>query len=193
MNHYKTTYSPGWAKFCRRMLKLMGWTAVGDSMPEPKAIVLGVPHTSAWDFVISYFYYSGYGKVAHTMIKKEFFVWPLGPILKAAGCIPVDRTNASTMVRSMISIMKEEDDFHVAIAPEGTRKAVKRWKSGFHLLAKETGAVVYAGYFDWGTKRISCGEKFELTDDAKADLERLQAYYESLHLQGKHKDQYLTH
>lgn len=193
MNHYKTTYSPGWAKFCRRMLKLMGWTAVGDSMPEPKAIVLGVPHTSAWDFVISYFYYSGYGKVAHTMIKKEFFVWPLGPILKAAGCIPVDRTNASTMVRSMISIMKEEDDFHVAIAPEGTRKAVKRWKSGFHLLAKETGAAVYAGYFDWGTKRISCGEKFELTDDAKADLERLQAYYESLHLQGKHKDQYLTH
>ena len=56
MNHYKTTYSPGWAKFCRRMLKLMGWTAVGDSMPEPKAIVLGVPHTSVWDFVVSYFY-----------------------------------------------------------------------------------------------------------------------------------------
>ena len=62
MSRYKTTYSKGWAKFCRRMLKLMGWTAVGDSMPEPKAIVLGVPHTSVWDFVISYFYYSGYGK-----------------------------------------------------------------------------------------------------------------------------------
>ena len=97
------------------------------------------------------------------------------------------------MVRSMISIMKEEDNFHVAIAPEGTRKAVKRWKSGFHLLAKETGAAVYAGYFDWGTKRISCGEKFELTDDARADLERLQAYYETLGLRGKHKDQYVTH
>ena len=193
MSKYKSTYSKGWAKFCRRMLKLMGWTAVGDSMPEPKAIVLGVPHTTVWDFVVSYFYYSGYGKVAHTMIKKEFFFWPLGPILRAAGCIPVDRTNASTMVKSMISIMNEEEVFHVAIAPEGTRKPVRRWKTGFHFLARATGAAVYMGYFDWGSKRISCGERFEITDDAKADLEKIQAHYESLGLKGKHNENYLTH
>lgn len=193
MNRYKTTYSEGWARFCRRMLRLMGWRYEGEAMPEPKAIVLGVPHTSVWDFVVSYFYYSGYGKVAHTMVKKEFFFWPLGPILRATGCIPVDRKSATTMVRSVISIMNEEDVFHLAIAPEGTREPVSRWKTGFHLIAKETGAAVYMGYFDWGRKVISCGEKFEISDDARADLEKIQAHYEAMGLKGKHNEKYLTH
>ena len=193
MGKYKTKYSKCWTRFCGRMLKLMGWKAIGGPMAEPKAIVLGVPHTSIWDFIVSYLFYSSFGIVAHTMIKKELFFWPLGPILRAAGCVPVDRQNASTMVKSMISIMNEEEVFHVAIAPEGTRKPVRRWKTGFHLIARETGAAVYMGYFDWGTKRISCGEKVELTDDPKADLERIQAHYESLGLKGKHNENYLTH
>ena len=52
---------------------------------------------------------------------------------------------------------------------------------------------VYMGYFDWGTKRISRGQKVELTDDARADMERIQAMYEEMHLVGKHPDMYITH
>lgn len=51
----------------------MGWKPVNGKMPHKKAIIIGVPHTSIWDFVISYFYYTSVGGVAHTMIKKEFF------------------------------------------------------------------------------------------------------------------------
>ena len=54
-------------------------------------------------------------------------------------------------------------------------------------------ADVYMGYFDWGTKRISRGHKIELTDDAKADMERIQAMYEEMHLVGKHPEMYITH
>ena len=162
-------------------------------MEEKKAIVLGVPHTSVWDFLISYLFYTQFGKVAHVMIKKEFFFWPLGNLLRACGCIPVDRSSAAAMVKSLINEMEQDEVFHLAIAPEGTRKPVKRWKSGFHLIAKETGATVYAGFFDWGRKRVGCGERIELTDDARADLQRVQAYYESLGLVGKHKDCYVTH
>ena len=74
-----------------------------------------------------------------------------------------------------------------------TKKPIKKWKTGFHTIAKHTGATVYLGYFDWGTKRIGRGEKFELSDDTKADMEKIQAIYEQMHLVGKHNENYLTH
>ena len=188
----KSTVSPRWARFCGKMLRRMGWESVGGPMKEKKAIVLGVPHTSVWDFLVSYLFYTQFGKVAHIMIKKEFFFWPLGPILRACGAVPVDRESAASMVRSLIHEMDQADEFHLAIAPEGTRKAVKRWKTGFHLIARETGATVYVGYYDWGRKRISVGEPFELTDDPKADMQRIYDIYRPMGIQGKHKDGFIV-
>jgi 1-acyl-sn-glycerol-3-phosphate acyltransferase len=89
--------------------------------------------------------------------------------------------------------MKSKKVVHLALAPEGTRQPVKRWKTGFHTIAREVGCPVYMGYFDWGTKRVSRGQKVELTDDAKADMARIQALYEEMHLVGKHPDMYITH
>ena len=192
MSKIKSTVSPGWAKFCGWLLRRMGWESVGGPMKEKKAIVLGVPHTSVWDFLVSYLFYTQFGKVAHIMIKKEFFFWPLGPILRACGAVPVDRESPATMVRSLIHQMDNADEFHLAIAPEGTRKAVKRWKTGFHLIARETGATVYVGYYDWGRKRISVGEPIELTDDAKADMQRIYDIYRPMGIQGKHKDGFVV-
>ena len=154
--------------------------------------MLGVPHTSMADFLIAYLFYTSFGEVGHVMIKKSLFFWPLGSILRSMGCIPVDRSNATGLVKSLIEEMEQDDFFKLAIAPEGTRKPVKRWKSGAIMIAKETGVPLYAGYFDWGTKRVSCGEKFPLTGDVKADLVRLQEYYEGLHLTGKHPEKYVT-
>ena len=192
MSKIKSTVRPGWAKFCGWLLRRMGWESVGGPMKEKKAIVLGVPHTSVWDFLVSHLFYTQFGKVAHIMIKKEFFFWPLGPILRACGSVPVDRESAASMVRSLIHEMDQADEFHLAIAPEGTRKAVKRWKTGFHLIARETGATVYVGYYDWGRKRISVGEPFELTDDPKADMQRIYDIYRPMGIQGKHKDGFIV-
>ena len=192
MSKIKRTVRPGWAKFCGWLLRRMGWESIGGPMKEKKAIVLGVPHTSVWDFLVSYLFYTQFGKVAHIMIKKEFFFWPLGPILRACGAVPVDRDSAASMVRSLIHEMDQAEEFHLAIAPEGTRKAVKRWKTGFHLIARETGATVYVGYYDWGRKRISVGEPIELTDDPKADMQRIYDIYRPMGIQGLHKDGFIV-
>ena len=188
----KTQYSKAWASFCGFLLRLMGWTRDGGPVPEKKAIVLGVPHTSFWDFVVAYLFYSSNRTVGHTMIKKELFFWPLGWILRACGCIPVDRTNAGALVKSIIEEMEDSEVFHLAIAPEGTRKPVKHWKAGAFVIAKETGVPVYAGYFDWGTRHVGVGQKLELTGDPKVDLENAQRYYEGLNLTGKHREKYIT-
>ncbi len=188
----KTTVSPRWAKFCGWLLRKMGWESVGGPMKESKAIVLGVPHTTVWDFLVSYLFYTQFGKVAHIMIKEEFFFWPLGPILRACGAVPVERKSAASLVRSLIHVMEDVPEFHLALAPEGTRAATRNWKSGYHLIARETGATVYLGYYDWGRKRISVGEPFELTDNPKADMQRIYDHYRPLGIQGFHKEKFIV-
>ncbi len=188
----KTKVGPRWARFGGWLLRNMGWESVGGPMKEAKAIVLGVPHTTVWDFLVSYLFYTQYGKVAHIMIKESFFFWPLGPILRACGAVPVNQKTASTTVKSLISLMEDVPEFHLAIAPEGTRSLTKRWKSGYHLIAKETGATVYLGYYDWGRKRISVGEPMVLTDDPKADMQRIYDHYRPMGIQGFHKDKFIV-
>lgn len=176
------------------IMKMFGWKADSGPAPEEKCVILGVPHTSIADFLVSYFYYKSLGHTAHVMIKKEFFFWPLDPILRKLGCIPVDRSNGAAVVRSVISeIERTKGEFHLCIAPEGTRKPVHKWKMGYHAIAKAIGCPVYLGYFNWGNKHISIGERFELTDDARADTDLIQKKYEELHLTARHPEGYCTH
>jgi 1-acyl-sn-glycerol-3-phosphate acyltransferase len=182
------------AKLAHFILKSLGWKAMEPPVPEPKCIILGVPHTSVWDFVISYLYYSSVGGKAYVMIKKGFFKWPLGPILRRCGAIPVERTvhAGASLVRQIITAFEKHDQLHLAIAPEGTRKPVTKWKAGFHAIAKGAGVPVYLGYFDWKTKTVGRGVKFEITDDAQSDLKRIRQWYKDKGVVGLHPDNFAT-
>ncbi len=170
----------------------MGWKAANGIMPHKKAIIIGVPHTSVWDFVISYLFYTSIGGVAHTMIKKELFFWPIGYFLKKAGGIPIDRSRGATVVKQIINEMNSRETLHLALTPEGTRKLNKHWKAGFHTIAKATGATVYLGVFDFGRKEIGWIETMELTDDSKADIKRMKAFYRERGVIGKHPELFTT-
>lgn len=173
---------------CKFLLKLLGWKAVAGVMPHKKAIIIGVPHTSAWDFIISYLYYTSVGGVANIVIKKEFFFWPVGYFLRKAGAIPIDRSKGASVVKQIVAEMNSRDIMHLAITPEGTRERTTRWKAGFHTIAKSTGAVIYLGFFDFGRKEIGWRDTFELTDDPQEDIRRMKAYYRDLGLAGKHPE-----
>jgi 1-acyl-sn-glycerol-3-phosphate acyltransferase len=177
------------AKF---LLKIMGWKTLTPPVPEPKCIILGVPHTSVWDFVISFLYYKSFGSTAYIMIKKEFFRGPLGPILKSMGGIPVDRKHPSTITRQVIDAFNNTEHLHLAIAPEGTRDRVEKWKTGFYTIAKAANVPVYLGFFDWGKKEVSRGIKFELSDDVNEDLKKIRQYYKDLGVKGKHPENFTT-
>ena len=175
---------------CRLLMKLMGWKAVHGVMPHKKAIILGVPHTSAWDFVISYLYYTSVGGTVHILIKEEFFFWPVGFFLRKSGAIPIDRSKGATVVKRAIELMNQQDEFHLAITPEGTRAKTTRWKAGFHAIAKATGATVYLGFFDWGKKEIGWTDTLGLTDDPQDDIRRMKAYYRAKGITGRKRGQF---
>ena len=176
------------------LTRVLGWKRDPIS-PEfgDKTIVLGVPHTSIWDFAIGYFYYRSYGKKMKVMIKKESFFWPVSWILRSMGGFPVDRGNSAALIKSLIDKANASDEFHLCICPEGTRKPVKRWKTGYHLIAKECGIPVFIGYFDWGEKRVGITGPVELTGNARSDTDRIQAICEDMHLTGKYPEMFVTH
>lgn len=170
---------------CRFLLRIAGWKAMEPPVPEPKCIILGVPHTSAWDFVVSYLYYHSFGASANIMIKGDFFKGPMGPILKRMGGIPLDKNKGATLTRQIIEEFNSRESLHLAIAPEGTRDATEKWKTGFHTIAKAANVPVYLGYFDWGKKEVGRGVKFEITDDAQGDLKKIRQWYKDKGVQGK--------
>lgn len=176
---------PSTARFV--LTRIYGFTPLEDGAPpETKLILLGVPHTSIHDFVVAWLYYHALGGKPRVMIKKEFFFWPLGVLLRRLGAIPVDRKNPVGATKQIIDLVENSEEFALCIAPEGTRKPVKRWKTGFHTFARATGIPVYLGYFDWGRKEISYGPRFECSDDAMEDLRRIQRFYKEKGVQGKH-------
>ena len=187
------------AKLARFILtRLMRWT-IDDRMeaPEKTAIFLGVPHTSIWDFPIGYFYAASNGRKLHVMIKKEAFKPPFGWFIRAVGGFPVDRTDATSTMHGLISDMRAQADkdgyFWLCVCPEGTRKAIKHWKTGYHVIAREVGCPVYLCYYDWKTKHVGMGPRFEVGDDARADTRKIQEIYEGMDLHAKHPEGFVTH
>jgi 1-acyl-sn-glycerol-3-phosphate acyltransferase len=179
-------------KISKFILKMMGWKVMEPPVPEPKCIILGVPHTSAWDFVVSYLYYQSEGHTANIMIKESFFRWPFGKIVRSMGGIPVHQGKGATLARQMIEEFEKREVMHLAIAPEGTRARNEKWKTGFHTIARAANVPVYLGYFDWGRKEVGRGEKFELTDDVQGDLKRIRQWYVDKGVRGKFNENFAT-
>jgi 1-acyl-sn-glycerol-3-phosphate acyltransferase len=178
---------------CKYTLKLMGWKVMSPEVPVKKAIIIGVPHTSMWDFVISWLFYSSVGGTAKILVKKEAFFWPLKGLMRSVGAFPVDRTKgAISVMKQTIAAFNSSEKFHLAIAPEGTRKRTKEWKAGFHAIARVTGAEVYLGYFDWEKKEVGWFEPFPITKDAQADIQRMKAYYRAKGVKGKYPELFST-
>lgn len=171
---------------------MLGWKAVGGVAAEQKCIIIGIPHTSAWDFVISWLFYTSIGGHASTLVKKEFFFWPIGWLLKKMGGVPIDRSKGVNVVRQTIQLFNEREYLHLALTPEGTRKRTKNWKAGFHTIATMANVPVYLGSFDWGRKEITIGHKFELTDDPKEDIKRMKDFYREKGVVGKHPEKFTT-
>ena len=173
--------------------KILGWSSTEPMVPEDKAVILAAPHTSIYDFVVGYFYYRSLGGRLRIMIKKEAFFWPLGPILRRLGAFPMDRKNPQRMMMSIIHEMEKPDTkCHLTICPEGTRKAVHKWKTGYHTIARACNLPVYLAHLDYKTRVIGTGPRVELTDDARADTNRIQQMYEDMHLTALHPEGYVT-
>jgi 1-acyl-sn-glycerol-3-phosphate acyltransferase len=159
------------------ILKIAGWHTV-TTLPEPhKSVVCVAPHTSNWDYIMGQLFYWSEGRQSAFMIKKSWFVFPFGLIFRKLGGVPVDKTGKQTVTKTVVDMFRNRDKFHIAITPEGTRKRVKRWKSGFYQIAKEANVPIQLAYIDYKKKEIAIKEIIFPSEDEKADFQRIYDYF----------------
>lgn len=185
------------AKLAEKILKRCGWTILRDCLPDEKSVViLMAPHTSFEDFLWGYLYYAACGRKLSVVIKKELFFWPLGPVLRSLGCVPVDRKSPARMIISTIEAltkpMKDTDSdyFHLAMCPEGTREVSFPWKTGYHTLVSRSGVPLYLSTVDYKRKQVGIFQRFDLSGDVKKDTADIMAIYASHDFGAKYPEKY---
>jgi len=160
------------------LLKITGWKMVG-SKPEgiDKYIISVAPHTSAWDFVWGKLYTINKGMHSKIMIKKEFFFFPMGFILRGLGAIPVDRKKAGGVAEQIAQAINQADKFCFIITPEGTRHKTTRWKKGFYQIALRANVPVYLAYIDYKRKELGCIVPMKITGNMAEDMKYMMEFY----------------
>lgn len=157
-------------------LKLLGWKLVGKMPDVPKFVIIGVPHTSNWDAIVATLAMLASGFRYTFLIKKEWFFWPLGPIFKALGGFPVDRSKGSDVVEQLTDYMARTEKVCIGIPPEGTRSKVAKYKTGYLRLAYAANVPVFICAFDGPGKRVVLDRLMPLTGNVKKDNAAIRQY-----------------
>ena len=166
-----------WKRIAKWLLKVGGWTAVGEIPDEPKAVFIAAPHTSNWDGFWALTYKVALGLDIHFFAKKSLFWFPLGALLRGLGGVPLDRSKATSAVQQAVEMFEREDRFYFGLAPEGTRSLRDAWKSGFYRIASAANVSVYLGFLDYATKRVGIGGRLDPSGDIDADLAKCAEFY----------------
>jgi len=161
----------------RLVLAAARFRITGELPRIPKFVVCVAPHTSNWDFVIGYAAKLVVGLRASWLGKKGLFRGPLGPLFRALGGIPVDRTTARGAVGQAARQFVESPALVLGVAPEGTRRRVDRWRTGFYHIAADAGVPILPVALDWGRRTVRIGEPFPPTGDEERDLVALQRMF----------------
>jgi 1-acyl-sn-glycerol-3-phosphate acyltransferase len=162
--------------------KLLGWKVTGFSDFESvkKAVIIAVPHTSWHDFYIGVLLRSVIGLKANFVGKKELFAFPFGWIFRALGGAPVVRKTNENQVEAIARLFDEHDVFRMAMAPEGTRKKVEEWRTGFYYIAKAANVPIIMFTLDFENKENRFSEPFYPTDDKEADFKFMRKFFEGV-------------
>ena len=161
-----------WGRALGRLILIAArWGFEGNIPNVSKGVIIVAPHTSNWDFVI------GAGAMLALDLKLRFlgkhtlFDGPLAPIMRGLGGIPIDRTQPGRgVVEEMAERFNKEEELLLALAPEGTRSSVDRWKTGFHRIAHAADVPIMAIALDYGPRRVRFGPVVHPSDDIDRDV-----------------------
>jgi len=163
--------------FGRSVLRLGGWRVVGTLPDIPKLVLIAAPHSSNWDGVWGMAAKLALGFDVRVLGKDSLFWWPLSLLLRRLGVIPVDRGNPQGVAEQAVELIGRSPRMWFALAPEGTRKPVQRWKAGFLKIAHGAGVPVLMAYFHYPEKIIGIGPLFHTSGDLQADMAVVREWY----------------
>jgi 1-acyl-sn-glycerol-3-phosphate acyltransferase len=160
----------------RLILRLLGWKITGTIPNEVKLVVIGAPHTSNWDFILTISMIMALGMKMSFFMKQEAFFWPMKGLFMKLGGVPVNRGKASSVMKESIEWFKRSEKAWIAITPEGTRGRVNNWKSGFVRIAHGAGVPILIIGVKGQKKELVFERLVAATDQFKEQAEELRQY-----------------
>ncbi len=164
--------------------KLLGWKVVGNTNISKdkikKAVIIAAPHTHWHDFFIGILLRQVLHVKTNFVGKKELFKWPFGWYFRAVGGSPVERKSNENQVEAIARLFNDKEEFRLTLAPEGTRKKVVEWRTGFYYIAKEANVPIIMFTLDFKNKQNKISEPFYPTDDIEADFKFISDYYKDV-------------
>ena len=163
---------------CRTILtRWMGYRVNVDQPHPDKYVIALAPHTSNWDFIISQLYGRAYGIKCQFMMKKFWFFWPLGYLMRGLGGIPIQRDKRMSMTDQLAEVSKRSTTFHLCVTPEGTRKRVTDWKKGFYYIALKADIPILLYRLDYQKKLIECTKTIIPNGDYDTQIQEVKEYF----------------
>ncbi|MBL4581969.1 MAG: lysophospholipid acyltransferase family protein [Gammaproteobacteria bacterium] len=159
------------------ILKLIGWTSIGSKVSVPKYVLIAAPHTSNWDFPLMLLVVLELRLQLCWMGKHTLFSFPFSGIMRWLGGIPINRAKSHNVVDDIVEQFKRHDNFVVLVPPEGTRRKVSKWKTGFYHIANSAEVPILMGYLDARNKEAGLADFFHPTGDLDKDMQDIRSFY----------------
>ena len=161
-------------------LKTMGWRVEGEIPDIKKYVIIAAPHTTNWDFPITLAIAFSLRMKIHWMGKAAMFRWPFRGALRWLGGIPIDRSQSNNVVWQSVQAFREREKLIVLVPPEGTRKKVSYWKTGFYRIANGANIPIVLGFLDYRRKTGGIGPIFYPTGNIEEDMLHIKAFYATI-------------
>ena len=169
--------TPAGAAFARRILALFGWSVAGAMPPLPRFVLIVAPHTSNWDFPICILAMFAIRFRLSWLGKHTLFRWPVAGLLHGLGGEQIERSAAHGTVAAPIDRFQARDQWVLGISPEGTRKRVEEWKTGFLRIAVGAGVPIVPVALDYSRKVVDILAPVWPTADADADIRAMRRMF----------------
>ena len=177
--------------FCRWLLYSRMGYRFEETVKRPRKYIIALaPHTSNWDFIMALLFMGAEKFQCGFMMKKEWFFWPLGPIFRSMGGIPVYREKNRSVTDVLGQQAREASDFHLCITPEGTRRLQPEWKKGFYYIALKGELPILLYGLDYKRRLIRCTKQVIPTGDYDTQIVEIKQYFEGF--QGKYPEKFTT-
>ena len=180
--HFTIHDTPGVIHFMRLLswlvLKLSGWKVVNVAPATGSYLIIAAPHTSNWDFPLGIAIAFHLRLKVYFIAKHTLFNGFAGPIMLWLGGVPLNRGASKNFVDASVEIYANSENLIFAIAPEGTRSSVGRWKTGFYHMAKGANVPLALAYFDFSKRIGGIGKMLNTTENIDADMQAIADFYE---------------
>lgn len=161
----------------RAALSALRWRIEGAVPDLPRCVIIVAPHTSNWDFVIGLATMLALGLRVTWLGKHQIFRGPFGLLWHRLGGVPVDRSAPEGVAEQAARVLAPPHATFLAVAPEGTRRKVERWKSGFWRIARASGTPIFPVALDYRRRAVVLGQPYSPTADYASDLAALQSRF----------------